>query len=47
VTFIDLVGDEKYLKTTIFGMTRHASDFCMLMIGANTGVIEMTVIEMT
>ena len=38
VTFIDLAGHEKYLKTTIFGMTGHAPDFCMLMIGSNAGV---------
>lgn len=31
VTFIDLAGHEKYLKTTVFGMTGHAPDFCMLM----------------
>jgi len=41
VTFIDLAGHEKYLKTTIFGMTGHAPDFCMLMVGANAGVIGM------
>ncbi|CAB4035456.1 GTP-binding 1-like, partial [Paramuricea clavata] len=42
VTFIDLAGHEKYLKTTIFGMTGHAPDFAMLMIGANAGIIGMT-----
>ncbi|OWF52735.1 GTP-binding protein 1-like [Mizuhopecten yessoensis] len=42
VTFIDLAGHEKYLKTTVFGMTGHAPDFAMLMIGANAGVIGMT-----
>jgi len=42
VAFIDLAGHEKYLKTTIFGITGHAPDFCMLMIGANAGVIGMT-----
>ena len=42
VTFIDLAGHERYLKTTIFGMTGHAPDFCMLMIGSNAGVIGMT-----
>jgi GTPase len=34
VTFIDLAGHEKYLKTTVFGMTGHAPDFCMLMVGS-------------
>lgn len=42
VTFIDLAGHEKYLKTTIFGMTGHAPDYCMLMIGSNAGIIGMT-----
>ena len=32
VTFIDLAGHEKYLKTTVFGMTGHAPDFTMLMV---------------
>ncbi|UJR27923.1 hypothetical protein I4U23_009183 [Adineta vaga] len=42
VTFIDLAGHEKYLKTTVFGMTGHAPDYAMLMVGANAGVIGMT-----
>ncbi|XP_052788264.1 GTP-binding protein 1-like [Mya arenaria] len=42
ITFIDLAGHEKYLKTTVFGMTGHAPDFAMLMIGANAGIIGMT-----
>merc|ERR1719510_1217207 len=42
ITFIDLAGHEKYLKTTVFGMTGHAPDFGMLMIGSNAGVIGMT-----
>jgi GTPase len=42
LTFIDLAGHERYLKTTIFGMTGHAPDFCMLMIGSNAGIVGMT-----
>ena len=38
LTFIDLAGHEKYLKTTVFGFTGHAPHFAMLMIGANMGV---------
>ena len=34
ITFIDLAGHEKYLKTTVFGMTGHAPDFSMLMVSA-------------
>jgi len=33
---------KKYLKTTVFGLTGHAPDFAMLMIGANMGVSGMT-----
>ncbi|XP_063698828.1 GTP-binding protein 1 [Culicoides brevitarsis] len=42
ITFIDLAGHERYLKTTVFGMTGHAPDFGMLMVGANAGMIGMT-----
>lgn len=34
ITFIDLAGHEKYLKTTVFGMTGHAPHFGMLMVSA-------------
>ena len=42
ITFIDLAGHEKYLKTTVFGLTSHAPDFAMLMIGSNMGIVGMT-----
>ncbi|KAI8800164.1 P-loop containing nucleoside triphosphate hydrolase protein [Cladochytrium replicatum] len=42
LTFMDLAGHEKYLKTTVFGMTGCAPDFVMLMIGSNAGIIGMT-----
>ncbi|CAO3683405.1 unnamed protein product [Umbelopsis ramanniana] len=42
VSFVDLAGHEKYLKTTVFGMTGCAPDFVMLMVGANAGIIGMT-----
>ncbi len=42
ITFIDLAGHEKYLKTTVFGLTGHAPDYVMLMIGSNAGIIGMT-----
>lgn len=32
----------QYLKTTVFGLTGHAPDFAMLMVGANMGVSGMT-----
>lgn len=37
ITFIDLAGHEKYLKTTVFGMTGHLPDFCMLMVRRGRG----------
>ena len=42
LTFIDLAGHEKYLKTTVFGMTGHNPDFAMLMVGSNAGIVGMT-----
>ena len=42
LTFIDLAGHEKYLKTTVFGLTGHAPQFAMLMVGSNMGVVGMT-----
>ncbi|VDM31651.1 unnamed protein product [Hydatigera taeniaeformis] len=42
ITFIDLAGHERYLKTTVFGLVGFAPDFAMLMVGANAGVIGMT-----
>ena len=42
VTFIDLAGHEKYLKTTVFGLTGNSPDYSMIMLGANMGVQRMT-----
>lgn len=42
VSFIDLAGHERYLKTTLYGMTSHAPDCVMLMVGANAGLIGMS-----
>lgn len=38
ITFIDLAGHHKYLKTTIFGLTSYCPDFAMLVVSANTGI---------
>ena len=40
ITFIDLAGHQKYLKTTVFGLTAHCPDLAMLVVGANSGVGE-------
>ena len=42
VSFIDLAGHERYLKTTVYGMTACMPDYVMLMVGANHGVVGMT-----
>ena len=41
LTFVDLAGHEKYLKTTVFGLTGHLPDFCLIVVGSNAGVIGM------
>eukprot|EP00834_Sanchytrium_tribonematis_P003747 NODE_156_length_15158_cov_0.791553.p4 type:complete len:432 gc:universal NODE_156_length_15158_cov_0.791553:4454-3159(-) len=42
ITFIDLAGHEKYLKTTVYGLSSSQPDYAMLMVGANAGMIGMT-----
>ncbi len=42
VTFIDLCGHEKYLKTTVFGLSGLMPDYAMIVVGANMGVSKMT-----
>ena len=42
ITFIDLAGHEKYLKTTVFGMTGHAPDFGIMIVVSNAGIVGMT-----
>lgn len=42
VTLIDLCGHERYLKTTVFGLTAMMPDFALLVVGANMGVQRMT-----
>jgi GTPase len=38
ITFLDLCGHEKYLKTTIYGMVGLMPDYAMVIVGANMGV---------
>jgi len=42
ISFIDLAGHEKYLKTTIFGVTGIFPDRGIVVIGANTGITKLT-----
>ena len=42
VTLFDLAGHEKYLKTTVFGMTGCTPDYAALVLSANNGIQRMT-----
>eukprot|EP00029_Vermamoeba_vermiformis_P003650 TRINITY_DN1418_c0_g1_i1.p1 TRINITY_DN1418_c0_g1~~TRINITY_DN1418_c0_g1_i1.p1 ORF type:complete len:688 (-),score=173.48 TRINITY_DN1418_c0_g1_i1:161-2224(-) len=42
ISFLDLAGHEKYLRTTVTGMTGHMPDYCFLLVGSNMGVTRMT-----
>ncbi|CAH0482954.1 unnamed protein product [Peronospora belbahrii] len=42
VQLIDLAGHEKYLKTTVFGLTGMQPDVVVVVVGANMGVKRMT-----
>jgi len=39
---LDLAGHERYLKTSLFGMTSGAPDCVLLMVGGNAGMIGMS-----
>jgi len=38
MTMCDLCGHEKYLKTTMFGLTALIPDYVMIIVGLNTGI---------
>lgn len=42
ISFFDLAGHEKYLKTTILGLSSSIPDLCFITIGANMGITKMT-----
>lgn len=42
ISFFDLAGHEKYLKTTILGLSSSFPDICFIIIGANMGISKMT-----
>jgi len=42
ITFIDLAGHTKYMKTTLFGLAAHAADFAMLCVDAPSSVVDTT-----
>jgi GTPase len=42
ISFYDLCGHEKYLRTTILGLTSSSPDLCLILVGANMGLSKMT-----
>jgi len=42
LTLVDLCGHEKYLKTTLFGITGLFPDYGILIVSANRGLLPMT-----
>jgi len=42
LVMVDLCGHEKYLKTTIFGLTGYFPDYGVLIVAANRGMLKMT-----
>jgi len=42
LTFIDLAGHHKYLRTTIRGLTSYSPHYVMLMVSGNSGVVGTT-----
>jgi len=42
VTLIDLCGQEKYFKTTAYGISGHYPDYSFLIVGSNKGILPMT-----
>ena len=42
ITFLDLCGHEKYLKTTMYGLVGMCPDYSMIVVGSNMGVARMT-----
>uniref|UniRef100_A0A6C0JR65 DOD-type homing endonuclease domain-containing protein n=1 Tax=viral metagenome TaxID=1070528 RepID=A0A6C0JR65_9ZZZZ len=42
ISFFDLCGHEKYLRTTILGLTSSFPDLCLILVGANMGLSRMT-----
>lgn len=43
ITLFDLAGHEKYLRTTITGLASSAPEVCLITVGANRGVLRMTI----
>ncbi|KAL8995517.1 MAG: hypothetical protein Q9188_006785 [Gyalolechia gomerana] len=42
ISFTDLAGHERYLRTTAFGLMSSSPNYCLLMVAANNGLIGMS-----
>ncbi|RAQ99394.1 gtp-binding protein 1 [Stemphylium lycopersici] len=42
ISFSDLAGHERYLRTTVFGLLSSEPNYCLLMIAANNGLVGMS-----
>jgi len=42
IIYVDLCGHEKYLRTTISGLTGYFPDYGILIVAANRGILRMT-----
>ena len=42
ISFVDMAGHQKYLKTTMYGINGASLDYVMILVGANMGVLKMT-----
>ncbi|KAF2486166.1 P-loop containing nucleoside triphosphate hydrolase protein [Neohortaea acidophila] len=42
ISFTDLAGHERYLRTTVFGLLSSEPNYCLLMVAANNGLIGMS-----
>jgi GTPase len=42
ISFTDLAGHERYLRTTVFGLLSSEPNYCLLMIAANNGLVGMS-----
>ncbi|OJD33176.1 gtp-binding protein 1 [Diplodia corticola] len=42
ISFTDLAGHERYLRTTVFGMLSSEPNYCLLMVAANNGLVGMS-----
>jgi GTPase len=42
ISFTDLAGHERYLRTTVFGLLSSSPNYCLLMVAANNGLVGMS-----